>query len=71
MKSSRTPELIEDRLADRLSTAQVRRPPRALQVLRRLGRIDRAAYRAVAEMSTPRLDGPLSWVSDFANFSKP
>jgi membrane-associated phospholipid phosphatase len=80
MTSPRCPEPVEDRFADRLSTTQVHRPSRPVQVhrpsrpvqvLRRLGRLDRAAYRAVAEMSTPRLDGPLSWVSDFANFSKP
>jgi undecaprenyl-diphosphatase len=40
-------------------------------VLRRLGRLDRAAYRAVAEVSTPLLDGPLRRVAHFANFSKP
>ena len=47
------------------------RPSRAVRVLRRLGRVDRAAYRTVAEMSTPLLDRPLRRVSDFANFSKP
>jgi membrane-associated phospholipid phosphatase len=71
MTSSRGPEPVEERLADRLSSWQVRRPSRALQVLSRLGRLDRAAYRAVAEMSTPWLDGPLRRVSDLANFSKP
>jgi membrane-associated phospholipid phosphatase len=72
MTSSHGPEPVEERLAGRLSTWQVRaRPSRAVQLLRRLGRLDRAAYCAVAEMSTPRLDGPLRRVSDFANFSKP
>jgi membrane-associated phospholipid phosphatase len=72
MTSSHGPEPVEERLADRLSTWQVHaRPSRAVQLLRRLGRLDRAAYCAVAEMSTPRLDGPLRRVSDFANFSKP
>ena len=71
MTSSRGPEPVEERLADRLGTWQVRRPSRTVRVLRRLGRLDRAAYRAVAEMSTPRLDGPLRRVSGFANFSKP
>jgi membrane-associated phospholipid phosphatase len=71
MTSSCDPEPAAERLTDRLSTWQVRRPSRVVQVLRRLGRLDRAAYRAVAEMSTPRLDGPLSRVSDFADFSKP
>jgi membrane-associated phospholipid phosphatase len=71
MTSSRGPEPVEERLADRLSTRQVRRPSRTMLVLRRLGRLDRAAYRAVAEVSTPLLDGPLRRVADFANFSKP
>ena len=71
MTSSRGPEPVEERLADRLSTGQVRRPSRTVQVLRRLGRLDRAAYRTVAEMSTPGMAGPLRRVSDFANFSKP
>jgi membrane-associated phospholipid phosphatase len=66
MTSSRGPEP----LADRLSSGQAR-PSRTVQVLRRLGRLDRTAYRAMAEMSTPLLDGPLRRVSDFANFSKP
>jgi membrane-associated phospholipid phosphatase len=65
-------EPIEERLADRISTRRPRaRPSRAERLLRRLGRLDRATYRAVAEMSTPLLDGPLRRVSDFANFSKP
>jgi undecaprenyl-diphosphatase len=68
---SRGPEPVEERLADRLSTGQVGRPSRTVQVLRRLGRLDRTAYRTVAEMSTPGMDGPLRRVSDFANFSKP
>ena len=68
MTSSRGPEPVEERLADRLSSGQARRPSRTVQLLRRL---DRAAYRAVAEMSIPRLDGPLCRVSNFANFSKP
>ena len=71
MTSSRGPEPVEERLAKRLSTWQVRRPSRTVQVLRRLGHLDRNAYRAVAEISTPRLDAPLRRVSDFANFSKP
>jgi undecaprenyl-diphosphatase len=71
MTSSRGPKPVEERLADRLSTRQVRQPSRTMQVLRGLGRLDRAAYRAVAEVSTPLLDGPLRRVADFANFSKP
>jgi undecaprenyl-diphosphatase len=65
-------EPVEERLADRLSTRHKDAPPsRTVRVLRRLGRVDRAVYRTVAEMSTPRLDRPLRRVSDFANFSKP
>ncbi|WP_329000147.1 phosphatase PAP2 family protein [Kribbella sp. NBC_00709] len=37
----------------------------------RLARCDRAIYRSVARLSTPVLDEPLRWVSDFADFSKP
>ncbi|MEV0803741.1 phosphatase PAP2 family protein [Kribbella sp. NPDC050281] len=38
--------------------------------LHRLSGYDRAAYQAVARLSTPVLDEPLRRVSDFANFSK-
>jgi membrane-associated phospholipid phosphatase len=38
--------------------------------LRRLSGYDRAAYRAVARLSTPALDEPLRRVSGLANFSK-
>ena len=63
---------VEERLANRLSARSASpRPSPAERLLRRLGRLDRAAYRTVAEMSTPLLDGPLRRVSDFANFSKP
>ena len=62
---------VEERLADRLTGHPGAGPSRAVWVLRRLGRLDRAAYRAVAEMSTPLLDRPLRRVSRFANFSKP
>ena len=71
MTSPIPPEPVEERLADRLSARTRARPSRAEQLLRRLGRLDRAAYRAVAGMSTPLLDGPLRRVSHFANFSKP
>ena len=72
MTSSRGPEPVEERLADRLRTWHAHaQPSRAERLLRRLGRLDRGAYRAVAETSMPRLDGPLRRVSDFANFSKP
>ena len=71
MTSPIPPEPVEERLADRLSARTRARPSRAVRLLRRLGRVDRAAYRAVAGMSTPLLDGPLRQVSHFANFSKP
>jgi membrane-associated phospholipid phosphatase len=58
---------VEERLADRVSGRHVG----AQRALRLVGRLDRAAYRAVAELSTPLLDRPLRWVSDFADFSKP
>jgi membrane-associated phospholipid phosphatase len=65
-------EPVEERLANRLSTLSTRpEPSGAERLLRGLGRMDRAVYRAVAEISTPLLDGPLRRVSDFANFSKP
>jgi membrane-associated phospholipid phosphatase len=63
---------LEEWLADRLSIE--RRgggPSLAVRVLRRIGRLDRAAYQAVAEMPTPLLDSPLRRIADFANFSKP
>ena len=65
-------EPVEERLANRLSARSARAQQLgAEKVLRRLGRADRAAYRTVAEMSTPLLDRPLRRASDFANFSKP
>ena len=72
MITATPPEPFEERLADRLRARSNRaRPSRTVRVLRRLGRLDRSAYRAVAGMSTPLLDRPLRRVSDFANFSKP
>jgi membrane-associated phospholipid phosphatase len=64
---------IEDRLAERLSRMAGTGPGReaALQVLQRVGRVDHAAYRAVAGWSLPALDAPLREVSSFANYSKP
>ncbi|MFC5266090.1 phosphatase PAP2 family protein [Kribbella qitaiheensis] len=38
---------------------------------RRLAGYDRALYRSVARLPTPRLDEPLRRVSDFADYSKP
>ena len=65
-------EPIEERLANRIGTRRARAQPSAAErLLRRLGQLDRGAYRAVADMSTPRLDRPLRQVSHFANFSKP
>jgi membrane-associated phospholipid phosphatase len=68
------PEPVEDRLAERL---EARPGPagaarsEAVDLLHRLGRADRAVYRAVAQLSTPALDVPLRRLSHFANFSKP
>jgi undecaprenyl-diphosphatase len=72
MTSPRRPDPIEERLAKYLSTGDASTgQPTAVRVLRKLSRFDRAMYRAVAEISTPQLDGPLRRLSDFANFSKP
>jgi undecaprenyl-diphosphatase len=65
---------VEERLADKLRTDRADAAAariRASAMLRRLGKYDRAVYRAVARMSTPLLDEPLRRVSGFANFSKP
>ena len=65
-------EPVEERLADRLSARHGDAPPSwDVRVLRQLGHLDRAAYRAIAELSTPGLDRPLRRVSKLANFSKP
>lgn len=72
MSSPTPPEPVEEWLADRLSTKRPDGgPSEAVRVLRRIGRLDRAAYQVVAEMPTPLLDTPLRRISDFANFSKP
>jgi undecaprenyl-diphosphatase len=72
MTSPETPEPVEEQLADRLSARrQGVRSSRVVRVLRQLGRMDRAAYRTVADMRTQPLDRPLRRVSDFADFSKP
>jgi membrane-associated phospholipid phosphatase len=72
MTSATIPEPVGERLADRLSTRHFRvRPSGAVRMLRRLGRIDRAAYRTIADMHTQPLDRPLRWISNFADFSKP
>jgi undecaprenyl-diphosphatase len=64
---------VEERVADRIDTSHPsqRWPGWAATQLRRLGRLDRAGYRAVSGISTPWLDAPLRLVSGFANFSKP
>jgi membrane-associated phospholipid phosphatase len=72
MTSPKTPEPVEEQLADRLSARHLRvQSSRVVRVLRQLGRMDRAAYRTVADMHTEPLDRPLRRVSDFADFSKP
>lgn len=67
-------EPAEERLADRLSAGLTPAGPvraATIAALRRLGRLDRATYRAVADLKTPALDAPLRELSQFANFSKP
>jgi membrane-associated phospholipid phosphatase len=72
MTSPTPPEPVEEWLADRLHSRRLQeRESRVVRVLRHLGGIDRAAYRAVADMHTRQLDGPLRRISDFADFSKP
>ena len=68
-------EPAEERLARRLDerAAAAGHPvaARTSDVLHRLGALDRTVYVAVARMSTPVLDLPLSRLSHFANHSKP
>ncbi len=67
-------EPVEERLARRLEDRGTAGHPVAATtstVLHRLGQLDRSAYVAVARMSTPALDAPLSRLSHFANHSKP
>ena len=68
-------EPAEERLARRLDErAAVAGHPVAARtsgVLHRLGALDRTVYVAVARLSTPALDLPLSRLSHFANHSKP
>lgn len=74
MTGQHAPEPVEERLADRLSAGKHGAgiaPKRAVDLLRRLGRYDRATHRSVARLSTPLLDALLPSVSEFANFSKP
>lgn len=65
---------VEERLARRLDERAALGHPIAARtsgLFHRLGRYDRAAYIAVARLSTPALDAPLSRLSHFANHSKP
>jgi undecaprenyl-diphosphatase len=60
---------VEEQLAEKL--AQQGRTPGLQGVLRRLGRYDRAVYRAVAQLPVPVLDRPLRAVAVSANYSRP
>ena len=72
MTNPTRPEPAQERLTDRRSSWRAgAQPSQEVRILRQLGGVDRAAYRAVANLSTPMLDRPLRRVSDFANFSKP
>ena len=67
-------EPAEERLARRLDERAAAGHPAATLVsglLHRLGVFDRTLYVAVARLSTPALDVPLSGLSHFANHSKP
>lgn len=67
-------EPVEERLARRLDERAAAGHPlarHATGIFHRLGRYDRAVYVAVARLSTPTLDAPLSRLSHFANHSKP
>jgi membrane-associated phospholipid phosphatase len=67
-------EPVEERLARRLESRAAtghRAAVRGSHLLHRLGGYDRAVYVAVAELTTPVLDVPLSRLSHFANHSKP
>ncbi len=59
-----------DRLADRLEARPVAPAPVLLRVLRELGDVDRAVYRAVAATPTPTIDGPLRRFTAAADHSK-
>ena len=67
-------EPVEERLARRLEDRGTAGHPvvaTTSTLLHRLGELDRSAYVAVARMSSPALDAPLSRLSYFANHSKP
>jgi undecaprenyl-diphosphatase len=59
-----------DRLADRLEARPVAPAPVLVRVLRELGEVDRAVYRAVAATPTPTIDGPLRRFTAAADHSK-
>ena len=63
-------ELLAERLSHR-TTDRERAREQVVDLLRGLGQADRAAYEAVARMTTPVLDVPLRQLSGFANHSKP
>ena len=75
MGTDATPPRIpppEHRLADRLAARQGPRPARTtpVRVLRELGQVDLAVYRAIAGTPTPVLDVPMRRLSDTANWSR-
>ena len=59
-----------DRLADRLEARPDAPAPILVRVLRELGEVDRAVYRAVAATPTPTIDGPLRRFTAAADHSK-
>ena len=64
------PETPSDRLADRLEARPIASAPAFLRVLRELGAVDRAVYRAVAATPTPTIDAPLRRFTAVADHSK-
>jgi membrane-associated phospholipid phosphatase len=63
-------EPASDRLADRLEARPTATAPPLLRVLRELGAVDRAVYRAVAATPTPTIDAPLRRFTAAADHSK-
>jgi undecaprenyl-diphosphatase len=59
---------VEEVLADRLQ--QSGHAPRTRSVLRRLARLDRRVYTAVAQTDVPALDRPVRLLAEAANFSR-
>jgi membrane-associated phospholipid phosphatase len=68
-RTGRQDETVEDALARQ---AETRGGPasRLAEALRRLGKLDRALYQAVARTSTAELDDPIRRLSDAANYSR-